>query len=982
MKNNEHQEDSEVINPNSGIEECIDNYKSMKGLYESFACKIKSLLEEISGDDLKFHTVTCRTKNEESLREKLKRKVQDSQASYSMEYITDLAACRIIFYTEADVSRFKFRLRNEFKIISSKLKYDEEDYNASHHIVKLNNDRSNLTEYKKFENLKCEIQITTVLHHAWSELAHDIIYKPEKSISEFDRDSFDSIKRRFSNVMKDHIIEAQRDLDFIAGQIEKIKEGKEIFSIDFMNSIVRSRSNNEIYQKLELLLEHVEKFGDKTPKDTDIIEMINKILVMSKRMAMESIENPHKYSYEHDYADVAIMCLEILYNLRFVFPKDLFEILGCLYVEDDSRIGRQSLVLAERMSQYTFYPEKNIILYNLQLIILDEIEEWDEHILLERLNLIIKIFTELLSYSFEGVSSKDYETPTIHSGALPANDTLKNIRKRVIILIKKIYSILNDIHDKQKILRTLSKAMHTPHRGSCTQELKKIISEDTNSVIDYYCSIINDADNEIVHAIEDILYYSKNHFVETPPGLQKLESIISKNKEHAIYKVLVGFDYHYSEESNTEESNKEREKIINGYIKNITQSNIHVWQKRILSIIRNHKASDDSGQFHNFRIFLRKFAENNPEFAGRLISEYEQELEHFLVNLVEGIWKSNQKENAYNILEDWIDNGEHLSICACILISTHEIDKRLLDKIYAKSKHENDMDAIIYIASYIACNFESTQIGKDMFINCIGILCKHGIYYRGGHLWSLRTAIFENFNSEDWKALLEIFTDLPEISWHVEKILLIAAKNDLRLLMDFFYKRIKFKTDNKNIEYTAIPFEFHLLNNAFNGKSSIVIEVLEKWSKEKDSSFRLSCGRLLKLIFPEFNEELEKFLIKTLNLGDEDSANMVLHVLNSYKGEVFLHEVCKEFIKKYPEHDKYKEDICYVLSRFGVVSGEYGFMNAYEGKKKDIQEWKKDKNQIILDFVQEYEDFLSRKIVFEEKRADEDIAMMSRRLED
>ena len=70
-----------------------------------------------------------------------------------------------------------------------------------------------------------------------------------------------------------------------------------------------------------------------------------------------------------------------------------------------------------------------------------------------------------------------------------------------------------------------------------------------------------------------------------------------------------------------------------------------------------------------------------------------------------------------------------------------------------------------------------------------------------------------------------------------------------------------------------------------------------------------------------------------------------------------------------------------VLSRMGVVSGVYGYVEGYKNKKWIIQSWKKEKSQAIRSFVKEYEKYLDKKILYEKKRADEITEMRKREFE-
>ncbi|MBT7630134.1 MAG: hypothetical protein HN597_10600 [Desulfobacula sp.] len=50
-------------------------------------------------------------------------------------------------------------------------------YASIHYLIRLTDDRTKLLEYKRFKNLIAEIQVRTILQHAWAEIEHDIQYK-------------------------------------------------------------------------------------------------------------------------------------------------------------------------------------------------------------------------------------------------------------------------------------------------------------------------------------------------------------------------------------------------------------------------------------------------------------------------------------------------------------------------------------------------------------------------------------------------------------------------------------------------------------------------------------------------------------------------------------------------------------------------------------------------------------------------------------
>lgn len=272
------------------IEKFIDEYKSQQSTYKEFGKIVSKIIRTIlKNNEFRYQVVSNRSKGINSLRKKIIEHKRFQELKTVTE-VDDLAGCRIIFYLDSDIQRFTHYIYEEFDVIKEEPKYSEDEYNALHFVVKFNKDRLNLMEYAKFSSLKCEIQLTTVLYHAWSEMNHDIIYKPQKELSNFDKQTFSSLKKEFSDVMKNHIKEAQHTFDFISYKVEKIKQGKQVFDIKFLNNIIHSESNNELHENLTLLHKYIEEFGDKTPKEIGIIKIVKSALVKSKSLKIEPIK--------------------------------------------------------------------------------------------------------------------------------------------------------------------------------------------------------------------------------------------------------------------------------------------------------------------------------------------------------------------------------------------------------------------------------------------------------------------------------------------------------------------------------------------------------------------------------------------------------------------------------------------------------------------------------------------------------------------
>jgi GTP pyrophosphokinase len=165
------------------VDEVIKKYVSeQRGTYKLLSEKTKEFLSSIlNSKGIVPHSITNREKAPEELREKIAREGEVPDALFG---ITDLAGVRIIAYFPSDVDKIVSLIENEFNIDfgHSKDKRLCSDpavfgYASVHFVVEFRPEMLKLPEYALFCKMKCEIQVRTILQHAWAEIEHDIVYK-------------------------------------------------------------------------------------------------------------------------------------------------------------------------------------------------------------------------------------------------------------------------------------------------------------------------------------------------------------------------------------------------------------------------------------------------------------------------------------------------------------------------------------------------------------------------------------------------------------------------------------------------------------------------------------------------------------------------------------------------------------------------------------------------------------------------------------
>jgi putative GTP pyrophosphokinase len=142
---------------------------------------VSGLLENIlNRNAVEYLSITGRTKDLISAEEKIRRKKYTQPKSQ----LTDLSGIRVITFLETQVNAISDLIRATFDVDEknsldrvSDLGDDRIGYRSTHFVCTLGISRAGLPEYEALGDLKFEVQVRTVLQHAWAELAHDRSFK-------------------------------------------------------------------------------------------------------------------------------------------------------------------------------------------------------------------------------------------------------------------------------------------------------------------------------------------------------------------------------------------------------------------------------------------------------------------------------------------------------------------------------------------------------------------------------------------------------------------------------------------------------------------------------------------------------------------------------------------------------------------------------------------------------------------------------------
>ncbi len=166
----------------------IFEYLKIRPYYEQLCEVAKTILKEaLSQRAIKIQSIEGRAKTAESFGRKATKpsEIDPQKPKYAnpIEEIKDLAGVRIVAFFPSALDEIDKVIAQEFEILERSDKGErlivegQFGYNSVHYLVSFSKSRAALPEYERFSQSVWEIQVRTVLQHAWAEIEHDIQYK-------------------------------------------------------------------------------------------------------------------------------------------------------------------------------------------------------------------------------------------------------------------------------------------------------------------------------------------------------------------------------------------------------------------------------------------------------------------------------------------------------------------------------------------------------------------------------------------------------------------------------------------------------------------------------------------------------------------------------------------------------------------------------------------------------------------------------------
>ena len=752
----------------------------------------------------------------------------------------------------------------------------------------------------------------------------------------------------------------------------------------------------ELEQNLEILNVIGFRFSDRAIKVLD--NFIQTVEIRSLKYSQT--KGFAGYIATHSNAESLIVkATEVLVHLRYLETRAVLHILLRLSNHESEAIQKKALSGLESLAKYNldvFYGTNrgDGIGATPQIQTIEVLESLDVHFLNDQLEGVLRLLSGLLSPTMEGTRWSS-DAVTLSRGTTPAEPPVADVRRRSIDLLLRLYGLATTKREKLSVIGVLNSAARADLGSAVKEKTSVMISRDTLAVLDFYRRLVPKEDLQIVQKIESNSYWIYVHAKseEIKKAARRVENSLNNREEYTIYRTLVGFEGVFDDWSTIvrsgdyfQEKDKRRREIATRLAGEITDATYLKWRDRILLYAETE--SDDLATFPVFYFFLGEFAKSRPILALKLIKEDTADIAHFLIPILSKLWDGPRKEDVRTLIGEWIASAKvgadnHLFSSAKMFLSTQGVDIELLKRLLAKVDEIKEISTIRQIVSVAITRYsdEGQRLVDELLLPALNVLTRERDANWVFDAWYRREVkeLFEKIGPEGDAQVLKNLIVLAKIDYQAEEILSTIAQRQPEQVIDFFCQRIEIESrkneQSSDEEFEAIPFEFDKLQDPLSRIAGYAVRRIYDLFKVDPRLFEFRGARLLRNIFPEFSDAFEGEMLLLLKGSEEAQFRFVLGVLRGYQGQLFIHKLCKEIVKALPATSPIVNEIGLALETTGVVSGAFGFAEAYEHKRQEILDWLVDPNDRVRAFARVYISDLEKLRESELKRAEESIAL-------
>jgi ppGpp synthetase/RelA/SpoT-type nucleotidyltranferase len=978
-------------------------------IYEAFAKTVRFILEQalLTANNLpRPQSIQCRPKAIKSLRRRLIEEEKLETNTLDLDR-RDLAGVRLIFYTDNHVDRFL-----ESRLIFENFKVEEDsikihlptpenkgsEYRAIHYTVGLHEARTSLPEYARFAGLRCEIQIQTILIHAWAETSHDILYRTKVGDG-YGGKAMKSIEQRFDRIMKKYLLPAGFEFQIVQQEYERLLQGKALFDMDIVNLLDNAQSNNDRYLILSRLKDVIPNYDDLTTA----YEGLKGPLLRAVKVARSTEPIPMEITYgtlEGFKADaITKLVVEIIESLRYFDVVGTLQLLIDIYRDEPSDNIRQRIIDAvKNLSEYNIDAYRGIG-PTLQISLIDHLASMNDAEVDIVRPIALTVWKEALQLDITG---RKFEADSVvfSRGVVPASNQLREVRAKAVKALFAAYDRSTDDAQKREVFSALHCATRTPSQDQYSDELLAITLKDAIRIVEFMTERTKAASYGLLQHLEHRFFHDyfraeslaedqENRFgcqaeaAALVAEILKFRNTINADDWYVRYKVLVGFESVFphrwiEKELNYKRDDEYRRGEADRYIDEINAGNETDWFGLITRCAQPQ--SNDVATFN----FISRLAERKPEVAERFLTKAPDSLHAFLAAFLNGLAMSNRPDIYERVLESELDSARNLAGLAHHLRHSDTNKPDLAARLLKRAIDNGNPMAVIECLLLALEHYGTERIADAdaLFRDALTFLndIKDSRWVEAAWFVQKTTKFYAEVSPERTAQILQSLGYVAQVDYKVENILVRLAECQLEAVWDFFGTRFDREAAEGDDDgrFEAVPFQFRGLEKELSKDPQLAIRKGLSWFAQDRKLFRFRGGHLLSIVFPHCTPEFATALAELVRTGDDSEADFALAILQNYEGVTSTYAVLKEIVSRFPDDPRKMTKVRVSIESTGVVCGDFGIAEAWQARKESLTEWLADERPAVKEFAEKHISKLNLMITSELRSAEAEREMLKR----
>lgn len=973
-------------------------------VYGRFASAVANILAAALQPLAKIHVqqIQHRAKDPASLRRKMadRNVAEDSLLELS---IKDLAGCRVVLYTNSDVTRFEHEniVPMNFEVDWKRTKHhypvpgtDSADtpFVSRNYVVSLKEDRSQLPEYAEFAGLYCEIQVQTSLNYAWSETEHNILYKrPE--LPKFGTAAMDDIRRRLNRIANVYLRPAGDEFQRVRADFEQLLAGKQLVDRDILSALAKSDNNTERFELLGEFADNVlHNYDDVLNVHEEIREAVKSAVRGTWQMGPSESDASAWPGADH----IVDRAATILERLQYVSVERAFDDVSEMYLLSTSSTARSRWLQAARR-----LAEHNLEVWEkagpiVQQLLIEHLIVRDVAKLPPLRPLVLETLHEILDTEVSGTRMTSYQAVTISRGSVVPSLVLQKIRDKAIGLLEEmLLSAAND-GERQDAANVLMGTWRLAFTGKANAQLIETLLRDAKQVVGVFQRHLSFCNHLLREHMEHQLWYLRYYARHLPDefrtqgsvkkeldalftSIEELRTALNSDEDFLTFKVLYGHEAVFPPQWEAESYEYEHQRAyradaVERLVAGIAESNLEDWRARLVTYatIRSGDGADPLPLCH----FLKKLGSTKPFLSLKLARVMDGDLSRYLPALLEGIDQNSSAScELHELIVGWISQSVHLCEVAIFLDQGKPEHLPLAQTVMTRALGTEDREAIRQLVDVVArrsADLPKISI-RDTLLPGIDYLSCHDDYSWVGMLWMAPNAktFFLQFEDADVQSVLGHLERKLTISDADSRLLARFAASRPHLVIQFFDVRVRTERAGDLPDYRAIPYELSELRQPLQNQIGDLLEMMAQWHAQDAKLFSFRGGRILSSIFREAGGEICDALVDRARVQGIDSIQFVIAVLHAFNGEIDVTEVCRVMVEVLPERHEYLDDVQSLLFQVGGTTGEYGLVEAYESVRDRVAQWRADESMRVKQFAGDFLHTIEQAIASEQQAADE-----------